>query len=188
MERHWANGVKRTIDLASSHIEAVGMVGPLGFSFAALGAIAISVTRCAESDITLSGAAPLPPVKIARTHADLDGDGALEDVELRADVELGPGGKILWEDGHRWVVLVRDGTGEDRIVDEFVPQGRLTGWVVQPEQGNPIVVVLRESGTAGIELRAFRHAGQRGYVSAGGFDGSGRLVGRLVEGESALPE
>lgn len=170
---------------------------------AAIGVVAFSVTRCADPDTgdsppatlelpdpqradTLSSGGPLPPVTIASARADLDGDETPEDIEILADVELGADGEPIWEDGHRWVVLVRDGPAEDRIVDEFVPQGRMTGWVVEPEQGNRILVVLRESGTAGIELRAFRHAGQRGYVAIGGFDGSGRLVARLTEGEIGL--
>ncbi|HET6361107.1 MAG TPA: hypothetical protein VFH11_03520 [Gemmatimonadota bacterium] len=172
---------------------------------AAIGAVVFSVPSCAEADsgdsrptlverpdpqptATIPNGGPLPTVTIASARAELDGDEGLEAVEFLVDVELGTDGKPLWEDGHRWVVLVRDGAGEDRLVDEFVPQGRLTGWVVEPEQGNPFVVVLRESGTAGIEMRTFRHAGQRGYVAAGGFDGSGRLVARLAEGEIAPPE
>ena len=131
---------------------------------------------------------PLPSVTISSARADLDGDVALEEVELLADVELDPDGEPLWEDGHRWVVLVRDGAVEYRVVDEFVPQGRLSGWIVEPEEGSPVVVVLKESGTAGIALRAFRHAGRGSYVPAGDFDGSGRLVARLNEGEPTSPD
>ena len=127
-------------------------------------------------------AAPLPHATIASARVNLDEDGPLEAVEIRADVELAADGEPIWEDGHRWVVLIRDGSEEHRIVDEFVPQGRLTAWVVDAD-GSAAVLVLEESGTAGIELRAFRHEGGRGYVAAGGYDGSGRIVARLVEGE-----
>ncbi len=137
---------------------------------------------------SIADSLPLPSVRISSARADLDGDVALEEVELLADVELGSDGEPLWEDGHRWVVLIRDGSEEHRVVDQFVPQGRLTGWIVEPEEGSPVVVVLKESGTAGIELRAFRHAGEGGYVPAGGFEGSGRLVARLSEGEIAPEE
>jgi hypothetical protein len=130
---------------------------------------------------------PLPAVRIASARADLDRDGTPEELELRADVERADDGGLLWEDGHRWVVLVRDGDREDRLVDQFVPQGRLTAWVVEPEAGSPVVVVLMESGTAGIELRAFRHADRRGYVAAGLFAGNGRLIARLLEEAPADP-
>jgi hypothetical protein len=130
---------------------------------------------------------PVPAVRIAGASADLDRDGTQEEIEIRADVERADDGELLWEDGHRWVVLIRDGDREDRLVDQFVPQGRLAGWVVEPEEGSPVVVVLKESGTGGIELRAFRHADRRGYVAAGSFVGTGRLIARLWEDAEADP-
>lgn len=130
---------------------------------------------------------PLPAVRIASARADLDRDGTPEELELRADVERAADGGLLWEDGHRWVVLVRDGDREDRLVDQFVPQGRLTAWAIEPEAGSPLVVVLKESGTAGIELLAFRHVDRQGYVAAGSFVGNGRLIARLLEDAPADP-
>ena len=119
---------------------------------------------------------------------DTNGDGVMDQKQVFADgalpdVELGADSMPMWEDGHRWVVLIRDGSEEHRVVEEFVPQGRLTAWVVDPERGSPVVLVLEESGTAGIRLRDFRHERERGYVATGGYDGSGRIVARLVEGE-----
>lgn len=165
-------------------------------------ALAFLVTSCADRDSedarlptpgepekqqrdSIGDFLPLPRVTIASARAELDGDVAPEEVEILAEVELSPDGQPLWEDGHRWVVLIRDGSEEHRLVDEFIPQGRLSGWVVEPEGGSPIVVVLKESGTVGIELQAFRFAGQHGYVAAGSYDGRGRLVARLAEGEIA---
>jgi hypothetical protein len=177
------------------------------FAFATMGALVLFVTSCSDRDSedlhqsfpgksaqhrqrqdSIAESLPLPSVTISSARADLDGDVALEEVELLADVELDPDGEPLWEDGHRWVVLVRDDAMEYRVVDEFVPQGRLSGWIVEPEEGSPVVVVLKESGTGGIELWAFRHAGQGGYAPVGGFDGSGRLVARFTEGEIAPAE
>jgi hypothetical protein len=140
-----------------------------------------------DVDRTRSMRLPLPAVRIASARADLDRDGTPEELEIRADVERAADGGLLWEDGHRWVVLVRDGDREDRLVDQFVPQGRLTAWVVEQEAGSPLVVVLKESGTAGIELRAFRHVDRQGYVAAGSFVGNGRLIARLLEDAPADP-
>ena len=170
----------------------------------AVGALPLFVPSCADRDpedlrLPSSGepeqqqgrrdsipdSIPLPSVTISSARVDLDGDVVPEEVEFLAEVGFGPDGEPLWEDGHRWVVLIRDGSDEYRVVDEFVPQGRLSGWVVEPDEGSPVLVVLKESGTAGIELRAFRHAAQRGYIPAGGFKGSGRLVARFTEGEIA---
>jgi hypothetical protein len=58
------------------------------------------------------------------TSADLDGDGAAERVILTADVELGSGGVPLWEDGHRWALVVESARGERTLVyGAFVPNG-----------------------------------------------------------------
>ena len=169
------------------------------FVLVTVAALVLVVTRCDDAETgnpgpemgerqgrTQSDGPPhveaLPHATIASARVNLDEDSPLEAVEIRANVELGKDRKPIWEDGHRWVVLIRDGSEEHRIVDEFVPQGRLTAWVVDAERGGPLVLVLEESGTAGIELRAFRHAGERGYVAAGGYDASGRMVARLVEG------
>jgi hypothetical protein len=122
---------------------------------------------------------PLPAVQVASAHADLDADGALEELEIRADVELDAGGRPMWEDGHRWVALVRDGTDEHRLVDEFVPQGTLTAWVVESGEGIPTIVVLRESGTSGVEVRAFRADGSGGYARSKSLGEEGRLSVRL---------
>jgi hypothetical protein len=140
-----------------------------------------------DVDRSASMQLPLPAVRIAGARADLDRDGTQEEIEVRADVERAEDGELLWEDGHRWVVLVREGDREDRLVDQFVPQGRLVVWVVEPEEGSPVVVVLKESGTAGIELQAFRHADRQGYVAAGSFVGTGRLIARLLEEAPADP-
>jgi len=122
---------------------------------------------------------PLPDARVADARADLDGDGTPEQLEIRADVELDARGRPLWEDGHRWVVVVRDGPDEHRLVDEFVPQGTLSAWVVDPGERIPTIVVLRESGTSGVEVRAFRAAGSGGYAPAGSLGAEGRLSARL---------
>ena len=69
-----------------------------------------------------------------------------------------------------------------RLVHEFVPMGRLTAWVVEPDLESPVIVVERESGTAGIEVRAFPHDDAGSYADAGHLDATGRPLARL-EGE-----
>ena len=122
---------------------------------------------------------PLPDARVADARADLDGDGTPEELEIRADVELDGRGRPLWEDGHRWVVVVRDGPDEHRLVDEFVPQGTLSAWVVDPAERIPTIVVLRESGTSGVEVRAFRATGSGGYAAVGSLGAEGRISVRL---------
>jgi hypothetical protein len=121
---------------------------------------------------------PTPAVRIASASVDLAGDAAPEEIEIRADVELDAEGDPLWEDGHRWAVFVHDSRGEHRLVDEFVPQGRLSGWVVQPDSGRALLVVLRQSGTSGIVVRTFRADGE-GYAAVDRVDATGRLLAKL---------
>ena len=130
---------------------------------------------------------PLPAVQIASARVDLDADGSPEDIELLADVELDADGEPIWEDGHWWAVVVRDSTETHRLVHEFVAMGRLTAWVVQPDLESPVIIVERESGTAGIEVRAFRHDDVGGYSDAGHLDATGRPLARL-EGERTATE
>ncbi len=97
--------------------------------------------------------APLPDARVAHACVDLDGDATLEEIEIRADVELDARGRPLWKDGHRWVV--------------------------DPGERIPTIVVLRESGTSGIEARAFRAHGSGGYTRSGSLGAEGRLSARL---------
>jgi hypothetical protein len=56
-------------------------------------------------------------------EADLDGDGAPETVILLSDVETLPDGRPIWEDGHRWALLVMDGSVTTLAYAAFVPNG-----------------------------------------------------------------
>lgn len=153
--------------------------------FCALGSlVACAAPRGVPSGDTAAAPEDLPGVRIASAAVDLNGDADPETIEIRADVELAADGAPLWEDGHRWVLLVRDGLKEHRLVDEFVPQGRLLAWVVESdsEPEGPVIFSLRESGTTGIAMRVFRYDGWQ-YVPAGSLDGTGRLVAKLVEGQ-----
>jgi hypothetical protein len=55
--------------------------------------------------------------------ADLDGDGSPETIVLACDVELSSEGAILWEDGHRWAVVVKDRSHATLAYSSFVPRG-----------------------------------------------------------------
>lgn len=56
-------------------------------------------------------------------RADLSGDGSPEQVVLASDVVLNDRGLPLWEDGHRWAVVVRDGGRDTLVFASFVPNG-----------------------------------------------------------------
>lgn len=56
-------------------------------------------------------------------RADLDGDGSPEQVVLASDVVMNDRGLPLWEDGHRWAVVVREDETDTLVFLAFVPNG-----------------------------------------------------------------
>lgn len=112
---------------------------------------------------------------------DLDGDGTPERVELSASVEVDGEGRPLWEDGHRWLVLVRDGEAAYPLLEEFVPWGGAAFWVLESDTGGPPAILVetrsRFSDRVGIAAASFRYdAGRGGFVREGGVDVSGTVL------------
>ena len=61
---------------------------------------------------------------ITRTlSVDVTGDGRVDRVELSADAGLNARGEPIFEDGHRWRVIVRTAAGAFPLSDDFVPSG-----------------------------------------------------------------
>lgn len=56
-------------------------------------------------------------------QADLNGDGSEEQVVLAADVVVNDRNVPLWEDGHRWAVVVRERESDTLVFSSFVPNG-----------------------------------------------------------------
>lgn len=104
--------------------------------------------------------------------ADVDGDGAAERVELAATVELDSRGQPLWDDGHAWMVAVRDGADTYPLVERFVPWGGAAFWIVAGDSAGHATVLVQTStyagGSGGTRLEAFVHDRARGgYVRTG---------------------
>ena len=76
--------------------------------------------------------------------ADLDADGIPERITLVSDVQTGPGGVPLWEDGHRWAVIVEDSEAHTLLYGAFVPNGAAEAAVLAPEATNRRHVLVRE--------------------------------------------
>ena len=99
---------------------------------------------------------------IDTVRLDLTHDQRAEWIGLSADVRRARNGALLWEDGHRWRLLVRDDTGRAyALLDEFVPMGQVRYWVVAAEQRTS-VMVRTESSTSGIVVRRFTFEPDRG--------------------------
>jgi hypothetical protein len=76
--------------------------------------------------------------------ADLDADGRPDSVILASDVTLSPGGAPLWEDGHRWAVLVEDGGERTLLYAAFVPRGHAEAAIARPSADGTRSVVVHE--------------------------------------------
>lgn len=96
-------------------------------------------------------------------QADLNGDGSEEQVVLAADVAVNERDLPLWEDGHRWAVVVRERGSDTLVFSSFVPNGFVEAAIstassegsrelfIQertPDQVRSLVVSYQEPGSA----------------------------------------
>lgn len=132
-----------------------------------------AVARAAASDTLIRPAVPRYAYTVLDSATvDVDGDGAAERVDLAATVELDSRGEPLWDDGHTWMVAVRDGAYTYPLVERFVPWGGAAFWIVAPDSAGPATILVQTStyagGSGGMRLEAFVHDRARGgYVRTG---------------------
>jgi hypothetical protein len=133
----------------------------------------VSVAGTAAFDTLIRPAVPRYAYTLLDSAtADVDGDGAAERVDLAATVELDGRGVPLWEDGHAWMVAVRDGADTYPLIERFVPWGGAAFWIVAPDSAGPATILVQTStfagGSGGMRLEAFVHDRARGgYVRTG---------------------
>lgn len=78
-------------------------------------------------------------------QADLDGDEQPERVVIAADVGVGPGGRLVWEDGHRWAVFAQSPDGRRTLLyASFVPRGFAEAAVLTPDENGRRRVLVHE--------------------------------------------
>jgi len=83
-----------------------------------------------------------PRSLVGETTWDLDHDGTDEEIELHVDADREQG-QFIWDDGQRWLLLVRDGEKTYPLYDAFVPLGVVEFWVFSEE---PELVFKVEEG------------------------------------------
>jgi len=91
--------------------------------------------------------------------ADLDGDGTAESVLLTSDVQLSPTGAPLWEDGHRWALVIHDGNDTTLAYAAFVPQGFVEAAVLGPSSAGRREILLQERTPAQLRSISIGYAG-----------------------------
>ena len=129
--------------------------------------------RASAADTLIRPAVPRYPYTLLDSAtADVDGDGVAERVDLTATVELDSGGVPLWDDGHAWMVAVRDGADTYPLMERHVPWGGAAFWIVAPDSAGPATILVQTSmsagGSGGTRLEAFVFDRTRGgYVRTG---------------------
>jgi hypothetical protein len=132
-----------------------------------------TATASVDGDTLIRPAAPRYAYTLLDSAtADVDGDGTPERVDLAATVETGDDGRPLWEDGHQWMVAVRDGADTYPLVERFVPWGGAAFWIVAEDSAGPAAVLVQPSalsfGGGGMRLEKFVFDGARGgYARTG---------------------
>lgn len=139
---------------------------------------------------------PVPafPYTLLDTAAfDLDDDGDPERIELLATVEVDAGGRPLWEDGHHWLVRVRDDGGAVwPAFEAFVPWGTVEFWAVRDaEEGAPVLLVQTTSllaGNGGTRLERYvLDRGRGGFVRMDALGAFGEVARGAARGEAPAP-
>ena len=103
-----------------------------------------------------------------RVSADLDMDGTRESAVLISDVTLDVRGRPLWEHGHRWQVYVEEPEGaRTYLYARFLPNGKLTAELTQPESTAGPTLTLVEQTPASIAVYeiAYNGAGKAELVT-----------------------
>lgn len=91
--------------------------------------------------------------------ADVDGDGSGETVMLTSDVALSAAGEPLWEDGHRWAVLIRDGQDTTLAYAAFVPQGFVEAAILRPSSDGRREILVQERTPSQLRSLSIGYAG-----------------------------
>jgi hypothetical protein len=84
---------------------------------------------------------------------DLDRDGEDEQIEMYVNAGQDEKGEYIWDDGHNWLLVVKDGNNTYPLFDGWVQLGKLSFWVL--ESGETPMIILLKTGTAEFTLQTF---------------------------------
>lgn len=95
-----------------------------------------------------------------RVTADLDVDGTPEVAVLISDVSVDAKGQPMWEHGHRWQVYVEEPDGtRTYLYARFLPNGKLTAELTQPQSTNAPTLTLVEQTPTNIAVYEIAYNG-----------------------------
>ncbi len=110
--------------------------------------------------------------KLGEFSFDFDRDGDDEKIELYTQAERAEDGKIIWDDGQDWLLVVIDGDDYYPLFDSRIQLGSLYFGVWQ--ENNAPVISSAVITSAGAALKNFIYdSAQKGYKAQNGFDTGG---------------
>jgi hypothetical protein len=84
----------------------------------------------------------------------------MEVAVLISDVSLDTKGQPMWEHGHRWQVYVEEPDGtRTYLYARFLPNGKLTAELTQPQSTNAPTITLIEQSPTNLALYEIAHNG-----------------------------
>lgn len=139
-----------------------------------------SAAAVRATPVIAGGTSPkLPRTLLDSASVNVDGDSVPERVELYAEVERDRAGRIAWDDGQRWLLVVRKGEETFTLLDEQVQLGTVGFTAVEHASGDQGAIVVEMQAGSGVRVRSYvfdRAAG--GFVSRDSVSASGVVVHR----------
>ncbi len=139
-----------------------------------------SAAAVTATPVIAGGTAPkLPSTLLDSASVNVDGDSVPERVELYAEVQRDRAGRIAWDDGQRWLLVVRKGEETFTLLDEQVQLGTVGFTAVEHASGDQGAIVVETQGGSGVRVRSYvfdRAAG--GFVSRDSVSATGMVVHR----------
>jgi hypothetical protein len=92
---------------------------------------------------------------LQETVLDIDGDNQPEKIELYTAAQRGADGKIMWDDGQRWVLLVRDSGKDFPLFDGYVQLGSLQFWAYTTGEKADFELTTIQTGSAAFMITKY---------------------------------
>lgn len=113
---------------------------------------------------------------------DLEDDGVPERVELRARVERDDRGRLMWDDGQEWSLVVDDEEGVYTLFEGWVQLGTLGFWLLESGGDTPVSIVSLENAGSGVRVRRYDWLpDERAFRQVDALEAHGNMVHRPQE-------
>lgn len=84
---------------------------------------------------------------LCRFDADLDQDGTEEGIEMYTSAQKDSKGEVMWDDGQKWLLLVREEDKDFVLYDNYIQLGELKFWLYTEENGQYHISTLQPASS-----------------------------------------